>query len=86
MELDVIKEGAKRRDSSVKRQPRVVIVGAGMSGILSAIKAREIGCTNITVLEKADKVGGTWRDNSYPGLSCDVPAHMYTYTFEGNHN
>ena len=71
-------------DKPIKRQPRVVIIGAGMSGILSAIKVREAGCTDITVLEKADKVGGTWRENSYPGLSCDVPAHMYTYTFEGN--
>ena len=68
----------------IKRTPRVVIVGAGMSGLLSAIKLRDAGITNITILEKADKVGGTWRDNTYPGLSCDVPAHMYTYSFAGN--
>jgi cation diffusion facilitator CzcD-associated flavoprotein CzcO len=66
------------------RQPRVVIVGAGMSGILSAIRVREMGVENIVVLEKADRVGGTWRENTYPGLSCDVPAHMYTYSFAGN--
>ena len=84
MKVDANKGNAERETTLIKRQPRVVIVGAGMSGILSAIKVREIGCTDITVLEKADKVGGTWRDNTYPGLSCDVPAHMYTYTFEGN--
>ncbi|MFP6682402.1 MAG: NAD(P)/FAD-dependent oxidoreductase [Gammaproteobacteria bacterium] len=68
----------------IDRQPKVVIVGAGMSGILSAIRLREMGMENIVVLEKADRIGGTWRDNTYPGLSCDVPAHMYTYSFAGN--
>lgn len=66
------------------RQPKVVIIGAGMSGILMGIKLREAGIDNFTLYEKADRVGGTWRDNTYPGLSCDVPAHMYTYSFEAN--
>ena len=52
---------------------RVVIIGAGMSGILSVIKLREMGITNLTVYEKAEKLGGTWRDNNYPGVACDVP-------------
>jgi cation diffusion facilitator CzcD-associated flavoprotein CzcO len=61
----------------------VAVIGAGMSGILSAIRLRErgFGCV---VFEKADRVGGTWRENTYPGLSCDVPAHSYTYTFARN--
>lgn len=66
------------------RQPKIIIVGAGMTGILLTIKLREAGISDITVLEKAAKVGGTWRENRYPGVACDVPAHMYTYSFEYN--
>ena len=64
--------------------PRVAIIGAGMSGILSAIKLREAGLQDLLILEKAATLGGTWRENTYPGLSCDVPSHLYTYTFEPN--
>lgn len=63
---------------------RYVIIGAGMSGILAAISLREKGCRNVTLLEKAATVGGTWRENRYPGLNCDVPAHAYTYSFAPN--
>ncbi|MGH6632103.1 MAG: NAD(P)-binding protein, partial [Sphingopyxis sp.] len=49
-----------------------------MSGILAAIRLREAGYRNVTLLEKAQTVGGTWRENRYPGLNCDVPAHAYT--------
>lgn len=63
---------------------RFAIIGAGMSGILCAIKLREKGYTDVTVYEKADRIGGTWRDNVYPGLTCDVPAHAYTYEFAPN--
>jgi cation diffusion facilitator CzcD-associated flavoprotein CzcO len=70
--------------SGTQRKPAVAIIGAGMSGMLAAIKLRERGVEDIVILEKADRIGGTWRDNTYPGLSCDVPAHMYTYTFEPN--
>jgi|TARA_R110002167_G_scaffold90549_3_gene243964 cation diffusion facilitator CzcD-associated flavoprotein CzcO len=65
-------------------QRRYVIVGAGMAGILAAIKLREAGKDNIRVYEKADRIGGTWRENTYPGLTCDVPSHSYTYSFEPN--
>jgi cation diffusion facilitator CzcD-associated flavoprotein CzcO len=64
--------------------PEVVIIGAGMTGILMAIKLREAGIHKITILEKKDKLGGTWRENTYPGVACDIPAHMYTYSFEPN--
>ena len=47
---------------------KVAIIGAGMAGILAAIKLKEFGIKDITIFEKADGVGGTWRDNSYPGL------------------
>jgi cation diffusion facilitator CzcD-associated flavoprotein CzcO len=63
---------------------RFIIIGAGMAGILAAIKLREAGHTNVAIYEKADRIGGTWRDNRYPGLTCDVPAHAYTYEFAPN--
>ena len=63
------------------RALRFAIIGAGMAGILSAIKLTEAGITDFTVYEKADRVGGTWRENTYPGLSCDVPSHLYSYSF-----
>lgn len=66
------------------RDPSVVIIGAGMTGILMTIKLREAGITNITILEKKDNLGGTWRENTYPGVACDVPSYMYTYSFEPN--
>ena len=60
---------------------RFVVIGAGMAGLLAAIRLLEEGHSNVTVYEKADRVGGTWRENRYPGLFCDVPAHSYTYSF-----
>jgi len=69
--------------SNVRRQPRFAIIGAGMSGILAAIKLGEAGL-DFTVFEKADRVGGTWRENTYPGIACDVPSHIYSYSFELN--
>jgi cation diffusion facilitator CzcD-associated flavoprotein CzcO len=70
--------------SEAGRPLRFAVIGAGMAGILSAIKLREAGYTDFTVFEKGDRVGGTWRENTYPGLSCDVPSHLYSYSFEPN--
>jgi cation diffusion facilitator CzcD-associated flavoprotein CzcO len=64
--------------------PRIAVIGAGMSGILAAIKLREAGFDDVVVYEKADRLGGTWRENTYPGLSCDVPSHFYSYSFALN--
>src|ERR1700694_2549375 len=61
---------------------RCAVIGAGMAGILSAIKLAEAGFGDFTIYEKAERVGGTWRENTYPGLSCDVPSHLYSYSFE----
>ena len=66
------------------RKLRFLVIGAGMSGILAAIKLREAGHEDVVVLEKANRLGGTWRENRYPGLTCDVPAHAYTYSFAPN--
>ncbi|MGL4306165.1 MAG: flavin-containing monooxygenase [Mycobacteriaceae bacterium] len=63
------------------RSPSVVIAGAGMSGICMAITLLMEGFTEIIILEKSSELGGTWRDNIYPGLSCDVPSRFYQYTF-----
>jgi cation diffusion facilitator CzcD-associated flavoprotein CzcO len=63
---------------------RVAVVGAGMSGILCAIKLREAGFDDFVVYEKADRLGGTWRENTYPGITCDVPSHLYSYSFAPN--
>ena len=62
----------------------VVIVGAGMSGLLSAIKLQQAGIP-FTVIEKNDAVGGTWYENRYPGCGVDTPNHFYSYSFEPSH-
>ncbi len=61
-----------------------LIVGAGMSGILAAIKLKEAGFGNILIVDKAASLGGTWWDNRYPGCACDVPSHFYSYSFAPN--
>ena len=68
----------------MRREPRIVIVGAGMSGLCQAILLDRAGFRDVTILEKADRPGGTWRDNRYPGLTCDVPSHLYQYSFDLN--
>jgi cation diffusion facilitator CzcD-associated flavoprotein CzcO len=61
-----------------------VIVGAGFGGIGLAIRLREAGIETFTILERADSIGGVWRDNTYPGLTCDIPSHLYSLSFEPN--
>ena len=70
--------------ASPSGRPRFLIIGAGMSGILSAIKLREAGLDNFAIYEKTDRLGGTWRENTYPGIACDVPSHFYSYSFALN--
>jgi cation diffusion facilitator CzcD-associated flavoprotein CzcO len=60
----------------------VLIVGAGFGGIGMAVRLRMAGVHDVTVLEKAAELGGTWRDNVYPGASCDIPSHLYSFSFE----
>lgn len=62
------------------------MIGAGPAGISSAYYLREAGYTNVTVLERADEVGGTWQRNRYPGLACDVMSHAYSFSFALNPN
>lgn len=63
------------------RTPRVAILGAGAGGICAAIKLIEAGIDDVTIFEKTDGVGGTWRANTYPGAACDVPSHLYSFSF-----
>jgi cation diffusion facilitator CzcD-associated flavoprotein CzcO len=63
------------------KTPSVAIIGAGLSGLCMAIKLKENGFSNFTIFEKAEDVGGTWRENSYPGVACDVPSHLYSFSF-----
>lgn len=65
-------------------EKRVVIVGCGVSGIACAEKLLKTGVTDFTILEQADRVGGTWRDNTYPGCGCDVPSSLYSFSFNLN--
>ncbi|WP_273732244.1 flavin-containing monooxygenase [Mycolicibacterium septicum] len=64
----------------------IVIIGAGFGGIGLVIKLREAGFDDILVLERADDVGGTWLHNNYPGCACDVPSHLYSFSFEPKPN
>jgi cation diffusion facilitator CzcD-associated flavoprotein CzcO len=64
--------------------PRVVVIGAGFGGLGAARALREHGITDVTVLERADSVGGVWRDNTYPGAACDVPSPLYSWSWAIN--
>jgi cation diffusion facilitator CzcD-associated flavoprotein CzcO len=66
---------------SASVQAEVVIVGAGFGGIAAAIELQQHGFRDVTILEKAPQSGGTWFHNSYPGAACDVPSHLYSYSF-----
>ena len=64
----------------------IAILGAGFSGIGTAIRLKKAGIQSFTIFERASQVGGTWRDNQYPGAACDVSSHVYSYSFEQNPN
>ncbi|MEU6366187.1 NAD(P)/FAD-dependent oxidoreductase [Streptomyces sp. NPDC046931] len=63
---------------------RVAVIGSGFGGLGAAVRLRREGVTDFVVLERASGVGGTWRDNSYPGCACDVPSHLYSFSFAPN--
>ena len=77
----------QRETTTNRHEPRALrfaVIGAGMAGILAAIKLEEAGYDDVVIYEKADRLGGTWRENTYPGIGCDVPSHLYRYSFEPN--
>ena len=69
---------------SVSRSTDIGILGAGVSGVLMGMLFRRAGMDSFTIYEKQPDVGGTWYQNTYPGLCCDVPSHLYSYSFEPN--
>ncbi|MFN3585979.1 MAG: flavin-containing monooxygenase [Moraxellaceae bacterium] len=69
------------RDSAVAD---VLVIGAGFAGLGAAIRLRQAGIHNIVIAERAQAVGGTWRDNTYPGAACDIPSNLYSYSFAQN--
>jgi len=70
-------------DYDRERHVDVLIIGAGFGGLCMGIKLREMGLSFI-LLERGSDVGGTWRDNTYPGCSCDIPSHLYSFSFKLN--
>ncbi|MFC9787414.1 flavin-containing monooxygenase [Rhodococcus sp. NPDC127528] len=83
MVADPAHAGTGKPEKRIHRT-RVLVVGSGFSGLGMAIQLRKAGRSDFVVLEKADEVGGTWRENTYPGCVCDVPSHMYSFSFEPN--
>lgn len=62
----------------------VAIIGAGFAGIGAAIRLQHQGITDFVIYERDTRVGGTWRDNTYPGAACDIPSRLYSYSFAPN--
>lgn len=75
-----------RASSSGPGSPSIAIVGAGFGGIGAAILLRRAGYRDVTVFERGEQVGGVWHFNSYPGIACDVPSHLYEFSFAPNPN
>ncbi|TWD82318.1 cation diffusion facilitator CzcD-associated flavoprotein CzcO [Kribbella amoyensis] len=67
-----------------RQHHRIVVIGTGFAGIGMAVRLKQAGYHDFVVLERADDVGGTWRDNTYPGCRCDVPSHLYSFSFAPN--
>ena len=67
-----------------RRSPRVVIIGAGFGGLAAAVALRRRGIDDLLIIERSDGVGGTWRQNSYPGAACDIQSHLYSFSFAPN--
>ena len=70
--------------SAVTERHRIIVVGTGFSGLCMGVKLLEAGEDDFILLERADEVGGTWRDNHYPGCACDVESHLYSFSFAPN--
>lgn len=81
-----VRPRARRRTGgpAERRHLDVIIVGSGFAGLGAAIRLRRDGRENFLVIERGSEVGGTWRDNTYPGAACDVPSHLYSFSFELN--
>ena len=72
--------------NGASRELSVGVVGAGFGGVGMGIRLRQAGIEQFTIFERGDTVGGVWRANTYPGAACDVPSHLYSYSFAPGHN
>src|SRR5882672_1579338 len=77
-------ESAVTHDDLTRAHVHVAIIGSGFSGLGAAIRMKQEGMNDFVILERANEVGGTWRDNTYPGCACDVPSHLYSFSFAPN--
>ena len=68
-------------DKTIIHETSIIIVGAGFGGLGMAMKLKEHGVDDFVILERAEDVGGAWRDNTYPGVACDVPSHLYSFSY-----
>ncbi|MEU6213390.1 flavin-containing monooxygenase [Streptomyces sp. JL4002] len=91
--LEPAKDGGARTGAEARsggqgptRHLRVAVIGTGFSGLGTAVRLLQSGIDDFLVFERADEVGGTWRDNSYPGCACDVMSHLYSFSFARNPN
>ena len=85
----IVKPAVEKAADTKKQVPvhvyDTIVIGAGISGIAAAYKMDQAGYHDYVVLEKASRVGGTWRDNNYPGCGCDVPSAVYSFSFSPSH-
>jgi cation diffusion facilitator CzcD-associated flavoprotein CzcO len=82
--MDTVVDTALAPGASTEETADVLIAGTGFAGLCAAIKLQESGNASFLLLEKASDYGGTWRDNIYPGCACDIPSHLYSFSFEPN--
>jgi cation diffusion facilitator CzcD-associated flavoprotein CzcO len=68
----------------VASQRSIAVVGGGFGGVGAAVMLRQAGYEDVTVFERGERVGGVWNDNTYPGASCDIPSHLYEFSFAPN--
>lgn len=78
------KTAKSNKQDKKDQSPSVAIIGAGMSGLCMAMQLKKAGIENFTIFEKSNGLGGTWHENTYPGCACDIPSHLYSYSFEPN--
>ncbi len=68
----------------MSERPSIAVVGGGFGGVGAAVMLKREGYEDVTVFEKGERVGGVWQHNTYPGAACDIPSHLYEYSFAPN--
>lgn len=76
--------GQPSHDEILPRHVSIAILGTGFSGLGMAMKLKQQGYDDFVIIERATDIGGTWRDNTYPGCACDIPSHLYSFSFAPN--